>query len=160
MLPHPAAPHPSGFVLACPNKGAAGQSCGKSTTAAVVRCLADVIHSHNGTKVHIEQSVPALTRVVNGQVEHARMDDLVFDQNGNTTYLDVAIVSPFSSSPALIAAASKRPGTWPRELRRANLTDIHSSPCPVHPGDLRPPWLPPAAWLPRQKVHQQPDERC
>ena len=77
--------------------------------AAVARCLADVIHSHNGTNVYIEQSTPALTRAQNGHVELARMD-LVFDQNGNTTYLDVAIVSPCSSSPALIAAASKRPG--------------------------------------------------
>ena len=40
----------------------------------MARCLADVIHSHSGTKMHIEQSIPALTRVVNGQVEHARMD--------------------------------------------------------------------------------------
>ena len=60
----------------------------------MTRCLADAIHSHNGTKVYIEQSIPALTRVVNGQVEHARMD-LVFDHNGTTTYLDVAIVSIF-----------------------------------------------------------------
>ena len=64
--------------------------------------LADVIHSHNGTKVYIEQAVPALTRTVNGQVEHARMD-LAFDRNGSTTYLDVATGSPFSN-PALIAA--------------------------------------------------------
>ena len=34
------------------------------------RCLADIIHSHNGVKVFIEQEVPALTRVVNGQTEH------------------------------------------------------------------------------------------
>ena len=67
--------------------------------AAVARCLADVNHSHSGTKVFIEQEVPALPRVVNGQVEHARMD-LVFNHNGSTTYLDVAIVSPFSCSPA------------------------------------------------------------
>ena len=37
-------------------------------------CLANVIHSHSGAKVFIEQEVPALTRVVNGQTEHARMD--------------------------------------------------------------------------------------
>ena len=73
----------------------------------MARCLADVIHPHSGTKVYIEQAVPALTKMVNGQVEHARMD-LVFDHNGFSTYLDVAIVSPFSSCPALIAAASKR----------------------------------------------------
>ena len=27
--------------------------------AAVARCLADVIHPHNGTKVHIEQAIPS-----------------------------------------------------------------------------------------------------
>ena len=52
--------------------------------------------------------IAVLTRAVSGQVEHARMD-LVFDQNGTTTYLDVAIVSPFPSSPVLIAAASTGP---------------------------------------------------
>ena len=58
--------------------------------------------------MYIEQAVPALTWMVKGQVEHARMD-LVFDLNGSTAYLDVAIVSPFSSCPALVAAASTRP---------------------------------------------------
>ena len=75
----------------------------------MARCLEDVIHSHSGTKVYIEQAVPALTKMVNGQAEHARMD-LVFDHNDFTTYLDVAIVSPCSSCPAFIAAASTRPG--------------------------------------------------
>ena len=41
--------------------------------------------------------------------EHARMD-LVFDPKGTTASLGVAIVTPFSASPALIAAASTRPG--------------------------------------------------
>ena len=122
MLPHPAASDSSGVVLACPNKSAAGQICSKSVDvqqhhcygcrcgggvdrkhAAVARCLADVIHSHNGTKVYIEQPSPALTRVVN-----ARMD-LIFDQNGTTTCLGVAIVSPFSNNPTLIATASTGP---------------------------------------------------
>ena len=44
-------------------------------------------------KVFIEQEVPALTRVVHGQTEHARMD-LVFNLNGSVTYLDVSIVAP------------------------------------------------------------------
>ena len=84
--------------------------------AAVARCLADVTHSHNGTKVYIEQSIPALTRVQNGQVEHARMD-LVFDQNGNTTYLDVAIVFPFPAvQPSLLQPASAQ-AIWPRERK-------------------------------------------
>ena len=44
--------------------------------------LADVIHSHSGTKVFIEQEVPAFTRVVTAQREHARLD-LVFNLNGS-----------------------------------------------------------------------------
>ena len=73
------------------------------------RCQADVIHLHSASKVFIEQDVPALTRVVNGQREHARMD-LVFNLNGSATYLDVSVVAPFSCNPALVAAASTRPG--------------------------------------------------
>ena len=65
--------------------------------------------THSGTKVSTEKTIPGLSCVVNNQVEHARMD-LVFDQHGATTYLDVAIVSLFSTSPAHIAAASTRPG--------------------------------------------------
>ena len=77
--------------------------------AALARCLADIIQSHSGVKVFIEQEVPALTRVVNGQTEHARMD-LVFNLNGSVTYLDVSIVAPFSCSPSLVSAASTKPG--------------------------------------------------
>ena len=77
--------------------------------AAVGRCLADVIQPHSGAKVFIEQEVLALTRVVNGQTEHARMD-LVFYLNGSITYLDVSIVAPFSCNPSLVSAASTKPG--------------------------------------------------
>ena len=77
----------------------------------VARCLADVIHSHSGTKVFIEQEVLALTRAVNGQREHARMD-LVFNHLMvlSHTCLDVSIVALFSCNPSLVAAASTRPG--------------------------------------------------
>ena len=67
---------------------------------AVARCLADAIHSHSGTKVFIEQEVHALTRVGNGQREHARMD-LVVNLNGSVTHLDVSIAAPFSCNPSL-----------------------------------------------------------
>ena len=88
MLPHPAASNATDVVQSCPNKSAAGVICNKSVDpqqhhcygcwygggvdrrhAAVGRCLADVIQSHSGAKVFIEQEVPALTRVVNGQTE-------------------------------------------------------------------------------------------
>ena len=128
MLPHPAAANPADVVQFCPNKSAAGVICNKPLDpkqhhcygcrygggvdrrhAALARCLADIIHSHSGVKVFIEQEVPALTRVVNGQTEHARMD-LVFNLNGSVSYLDVSIVAPFSCSPSLVSAASTKPG--------------------------------------------------
>ena len=144
MLTHPAAPNAADVVQSCPNKSAAGLICSKPVDpeqhhchgcrygggvdrrrAAVPRCLADVIHSHSGTKVFIEQEVPALTRVVNGQREHARKD-LVFNLNGSVTYLDVSVVAPLSCNPSLVAAASTQ-DTWSRELRKPNWTDIHTS---------------------------------
>ena len=85
--------------------------------AAVAKCLADVIQSHSGAKVFIEQEVPALTRVVNGQSEHARMD-LVFNLNGSVTYLDVSIVAPFSFNPSLISAASTKPGLMAKRAKK------------------------------------------
>ena len=85
--------------------------------AAVGRCLADVIQSHSGAKVFIEQEVPALTRVVNGQTEHARMD-LVLNLNGSVTYLDVSIVAPFSCSPSLVSAASTKPGLMAKRAEK------------------------------------------
>ena len=100
MLSHPAAPNAADDAQSCPNKSAAGLGCSKPVDlqqhhchggrygvdrrhAAVARC------THSGTKVFIEQEVPA----VNGQREHARMD-LVFNLNGSVTYLDVSIVPP------------------------------------------------------------------
>ena len=118
----------------------------------MARCLADVIHSHNGTEVYIEKSIPALIRVVNGRVEHARMD-LVFDHNGSTTHLDVAIISPFYSNPALIAAASIRPGHMAKRAEKVKFDRYHTS--TLFRSRL--------SWRPRahaKQVHQQPHERC
>ena len=50
------------------------------------RAASQTSYNHSGAKVFIEQEVPALTCVVNGQTEHARMD-LVFNLNGSVTYL-------------------------------------------------------------------------
>ena len=143
MLPHPAAANPADVVQFCPNKSAAGVICNKLLDpkqhhcygcrygggvdrrhAALARCLADIIHSHSGVKVFIEQEVPALTRVVNGQTEHARMD-LVFNLNGSITYLDVSIVAPFSCNPSLVSAASTKPGLM---VKRAEKTIFDSYP--------------------------------
>ena len=135
MLPHPAAATPADVVQFCPNKSSAGVICNKSVDlkqhhcdgcrygggvdrryAAVGRCLVDVIQSHSGVKVFIEQEVPALTRVVNEQTEHARMD-LIFNLNGSVTYLDVSIVAPFSCNPSLVSAASK-PGLMAKRAEK------------------------------------------
>ena len=104
MLPHPAVALPADVVQFCPNKSAAGVICNKPLDpkqhhcygclcgggvdrrhAALARCLADIIESHIGVKVFFEQKVPALTRVVNRQTEHARMD-LVFNLNRSVTF--------------------------------------------------------------------------
>ena len=136
MLPHPAVADPADVVQFCPNKSAAGVICNKSLDpkqhhccgcrygggvdrrhAALARCFADVIQSHSGVKVFLEQEVPALTRVVNGQTEHARMD-LVFNLNGSVTYLDVSSVAPFSCSPSLVSAASSKPGLMAKRAEK------------------------------------------
>ena len=125
------------MVQFCPNKSAAGVICNKPVDpqqhhccgrrygggvdrkhAAVGRCHADVIQSHGGVKVFIEQEVPALTRVVNGQTERARMD-LVFNLNGSVTHLDVSIVAPFSCSPSLVSAASTKPGLMAKRAEKS-----------------------------------------
>ena len=140
MLPHPAAPNAADVVQFCPNKSAAGVICNKPVQqhhcyscrygggvdrrhAAVGRCLADVIQSHSGAKVLIEQEVPAFTRVVNGQTEHARRD-LVFILNGSVTYVDVSIVAPFFCNPSLVSAASTKPGLMAKETEK-NTFDIY-----------------------------------
>ena len=89
-------------------------------------------HSHSGVKVFIEQEVPALTRVVNGQTEHARMD-LVFNLHGSITYLDVSIVAPFSCNPSLVSAASTKPGLMAKRAENTKFVRYpHINLVPVH----------------------------
>ena len=137
MLPHPVAANPADVVQFCPNKSAAGVICNKPLDpklhhcygcrygggvdrrhAALARCLADIIQSHSGVKVFIEQEVAALTRIDNGQPERARMD-LVFNLHGSITYLDVSIVAPSSCNPSLVAAASTKPGLIAKRAEKA-----------------------------------------
>ena len=118
MLPYPAAANPADVVQFCPNKSASGVICNKSVDpkqhhcygcrygggvdrrhAAVGRYLADVIQSHSGVNVFIEQEVPALTRVVNGQTEHARMD----------LALTLTVQSRIWMSPLLLFSLAIRP---------------------------------------------------
>ena len=137
MLPHPAVPNAADVVQFCPNKSAGSVICNQPVDpqqhhcdgcrhgggvdrrhAAVGRCLPDVIQSHSGAKVFIEQEVLALTRVVNGQSEHARMD-LVFNLNRSVTHLDVSIVVPFSCNPSLVSADSTKSGFYGQESGKA-----------------------------------------
>ena len=78
--------------------------------------------SYNGAKVCIEQEVPALTRVVEGQREHARMD-LVFNLNGSVTYLDVHCCSLSLATRLWSQQPAPDQDTWPKELKSANSTD-------------------------------------
>ena len=155
----------------CPNKNAAGLICNKPVDtqqhhchgyrygggvdrrhAAAARCLADVIHSDSGTKVFIEQEVPALTCLVNGQREHARMDP-VFNLNGSVTYLDVYIVASFSCNPSLVSAASTRPGHMAKRAEKGKFDRYpHMNLVPFHTREHKP------AWATREKIHQ-PHER-
>ena len=152
MLPHPAAAYPADVVQFCPNRSAAGVICNKPVDpkqhhcyvcrfgggvdrrhAAVGRCLADVIQSHCGVEVFIEQEVPALTRVVNGQTEHARMD-LVFNLNGSVTYLDVSIFCSFhlQSVPGLCSQHKTR--TYGQASRKEQIRQVSThQPRSFHP---------------------------
>ena len=93
-------------------------------------------------------SKPFQASLVNNQVENARMN-LVFDQNGITTFIDVAIVHPFSSIPGLIAAASARAGYMAKRDEKIKFERYPHLPCPVGCGDHRP----------CQEVHQVPHDR-
>ena len=89
--------------------------------AAVARCLADEIRSHSGAKVFIKQEVPALTRIVNGQREHARMD-FVSNLNGSATCQDTSLLPLllfFSCNPSLVAAPSTRPGHMAKRAEKS-----------------------------------------
>ena len=140
MLPYSALVNPSDVARTCPNKRRSGPNLDVQQHhcygcrygggvdrrhTAVARCLADVIHSRSCTTVSFEEAVPGLTRIVNGQREHARMV-LVFKLNGS--YLGVAI----SSNPALIAAASARPGHMAKRAEKSKFDrypHINPAPC-------------------------------
>ena len=137
MLPHPVAANPADVVQFCPNKSAAGVICNKPLDpklhhcygcrhgggvdhrhAAVARCLADVMQSHSGAKVFIEQEVPALTRVVNGLSMRAWISSSTLtDQSRiwmSLLLLPSLAIRPWSQQPA------QDQDSWPEELRRTN----------------------------------------
>ena len=80
-------------------------------------CLADIIHSHSGVKVFIEQEVLALTRVVNGQTEHARMD-LVFNLHGFNHVFGRLYSCSLLLQSVLVSAASTKPGLMAKRAEK------------------------------------------
>ena len=130
MLTHPAGALATNISPTCPNVSAAKRVCTcridphqlhcivcksgggvDQRYSALARCLADLVTTHTGAKVHLEQTIPGLPCEphLEAQPEGARMD-IVFNLHGQRYYIDTAAVTPFSSSPALIATASTRPG--------------------------------------------------
>ena len=171
MLPHPAVANPADVVQFCPNKSAAGAISNKPLDlkqhhcygcrygggvdrrhAALARCLADIIQTHSGVKVFIEQEVPALTRVVNGQTEHARMD-LVFNLNGSRIWMSLLLLLSLAVRLWFLLPAQNQ-DIWPRERRRPNLTGIHTSIW------FRSFLRPQAGLAHMQEIHQQLIARC
>ena len=102
MLAHPAAALATNISPTCPNVSAAKRVCTRPIDthqlhctvcksgggvdqrhSALARCLADLITTHTGAKVHIEQTIPGLPREPHpgAQPEGARMD-IVFNLHG------------------------------------------------------------------------------
>ena len=130
VLAHPAAALATNISPTCPNVSAAKRVCTcpidthqlhcivcksgggvDQRYSALARCLADLVTTHKGAKVHIEETIPGIPREphLGAQPEGARMD-IVFNLHGQTYYIDTAVVTPFSANAGLIAAASTRPG--------------------------------------------------
>ena len=138
MLPHPVAANPADVVQFCPNKSAAGYYLQTKPLdpklhhcygcrygggvdrrhAALARCLSDIIQSHSGVKVFIEQEVPALTRVVNGQTEHARMDLFFLTSMVLSRFWTSLLLLPFSCNPSLVAAAITKTGLMAKRAEK------------------------------------------
>ena len=76
----------------------------------VARTVADVITRQAGIPTRLEQWVPTMQRTTaSGAIQNARLD-VVLTLDGQPTYIDVSIVSPFSRKPDDLAAAARTPG--------------------------------------------------
>ena len=145
MLPHPAAPNTADVAQTCSNKSAAGQICTKPVDlqqhhcygcrygggvdrrhAAVLRCSADVIHSqqwHQG--VHRTGSASP----------HPHRERSAGRMRARTLFSSSTVPPHYWMFPLLLLLLATRllllqpapaQDPWPRELRRANSTDIHT----------------------------------
>ena len=147
MLAHPAAAHATDITPTCPNVSAAKRACTclidshqihcmickkgggvDQRHSALARCLADLITTHTGVKVHLEQTIPEIPRQPRrgAQPEGARME-IVFNLHGQIYYIDTAVVTPFSANTGLMSAASARPGNMAKREEKKNSTDTPAS---------------------------------
>ena len=147
MLAHPAAALATNISPTCPDVSAAKRVCTCPIVAhqlhfivcksgggvdqrhsAIARCLADLVTTHTGAMVHIEQTIPGLPREPHpgAQPEGALMD-IVSNLHGLTYYIDTAVVTPFSANAGLISAAALAQATWLNVKRRKSSTDTPAS---------------------------------
>ena len=154
MLAHPTAALATNISPTCPNVSAAKRLCTcpidrhqlhsivcksgggvDQRHCALARCLADLITTHTGVKVHLEQTIPEIPRVPRpgAQPEGARMD-IVFNLHGQVYYLDTAVVTTFSANMGLMTAASTRPGHMAKREEKKKIRQIPPhQPGPIHP---------------------------
>ena len=147
MLTHPPAALAANISPTCPNVSAAKRVCTcridphqlhcivcksgggvDQRHSALASCLADLVTTHTGAKVHIEQTIPGLPREPHpgAQPEGARMD-IVFNLHGQAYYIDTAVVTPFSANSGLMTAASARPGHMAKREEKQNSIGIPAS---------------------------------
>ena len=167
MLTHPAAAHATDITPTCPNVSAAKRACtclidphqihcmickkGRGVDqrhSALARCLADLITTHTGVKVHLEQTIPEIPRQPRpgAQPEGARMD-IGFNLHGQVYYINTVVVTSFSTNMGLMTAASARPGHMAKREEKKNSTDTPASTWFFHPGDHR------TTWVSRPEIH-------
>ena len=145
MLPHPVAANPADVVQFCPNKSAAGVICNKPLDpkqhhccgcrygggverrhAALARCLADIIHSHSGVKVFIEQEVPALLVLSTDRVNTLGWILSSTSTGQSRIWMSLSLLLSLAVRPWFLLPAQNQ-DLWPRERRRPNLTGTHTS---------------------------------
>ena len=86
-----------------------------------------IIHSHSGVKrIHRTRRFLLLTRVVNGQTEHARMDLVLTSTVQSRIWMSLSLLLSLAVRPWFLLPAQNQ-DIWPRERRRANLTGTRTS---------------------------------
>ena len=116
--------------------------------SALARCLADLVTTHTGAKVHIEQTIPGIPREPRGascKGTHGHRVSTCTDRLTLLTRRWSHLSQPMRASLLQLAPAQ---ATWLNARKRKIRQIPQLEPCPIHPGDHR------TTWLPRTKVHQ------